>query len=165
MSCKRHALSHYGVTCAKPQHAYHRYIHACICLKHYDLLFKYMNPLSYQIMIFVSLLHPHNPLTFVATTNFLSCMHTPSSPPSLNILSITHIHFFSLGHSPRASTTPFWHTLIDKPLQRCLPTAYTHSFNLLLYVSLPRVSHSVPHTCKLLPLFSSISKSHTPPPI
>ena len=78
MSCKHHALSHYGITCA--HHVYHRYIHACICLKHYDLLFKYMNPLSYQIMIFVSLLHPHNPLTFVATTNFLSCMHTPSSP-------------------------------------------------------------------------------------
>ena len=54
-----------------------------------------MNPLSYQIMIFVSLLHPHNPLTFVATTNFLSCMHTPSSPsPSLSILSIAHIFFF-----------------------------------------------------------------------
>ena len=54
-----------------------------------------MNPLSYQIMIFVSLLHPHNPLTFVATTNFLSCMHTPSSPsPSLGILSTGHIHFF-----------------------------------------------------------------------
>ena len=108
MSCKRHALSHYGITCAKPQHAYHRYIHACICLKHYDLLFKYMNPLSYQIMIFVSLLHPHNPLT---TTNFLSCMHTPSSPsPSLRILSIAHIHFFSLGRSPTVSTTPFRHT-------------------------------------------------------
>lgn len=95
VSCKRHALSHYGITCAKPQQAYHRYIHACICLKHYDLLFKYMNPLSYQIMIFVSLLHPHNPLTFVATTNFLSCMHTISSPsPSLDILSTGHIHFF-----------------------------------------------------------------------
>ena len=54
-----------------------------------------MNPLSYQIMIFVSLLHPHNPLTFVATTNFLSCMHTPSSPsPSLGILSTGHIHIF-----------------------------------------------------------------------
>ena len=95
VSCKRHALSHYGITCA--QHMYHRYIHACICLKHYDLLFKYMNPLSYQIMIFVSLLHPHNPLTFVATTNFLSCMHTPSSPsPSLGILSTGHIPFYFL---------------------------------------------------------------------
>ena len=166
MSCKRHALSHYGITCAKPQHAYHRYIHACICLKHYDLLFKYMNPLSYQIMIFVSLLHPHNPLTFVATTNFLSCMHTPSSPsPSLSILSIAHIHFFSLGRSPTVSTTPFRHTPIDKPLQRCLPTTYTRTFNLLLYVSLPRVSHTVPHTCKLSPLFSSISQPHTPSPI
>ena len=71
-------------------------LYSCMqCLKHYDLLFKYMNPLSYQIMIFVSLLHPHNPLTFVAITNFLSCMHTPSSPsPSLSILSIAHIHFF-----------------------------------------------------------------------
>ena len=93
MSCKRHALSHYGITCA--HQVYHRYIHACICLKHYDLLFKYMNPLSYQIMIFVSLLHPHSPLTFVATTNFLSCMHMPSSSsPSLGILSTGHIHFF-----------------------------------------------------------------------
>ena len=164
MSCKLHALSHYGITCA--QHVYHRYIHACICLKHYDLLFKYMNPLSYQIMIFVSLLHPHNPLTFVATTNFLSCMHTPSSPsPSLGILYTGHIHFFSLGRSPRVSTTPFRHTPIDKPLQRCLPTTYTHTFNLLLYVSLPRVSHTVRHTCKLSPLFSSISQPHTPPPI
>ena len=83
-----------------------------------NLLFKYMNPLSYQIMIFVSLLHPHNPLTFVATTNFLSCMHTPSSPsPSLGILSTGHIHFFSLGRSPRVSTTFFRHTPIDKPLR------------------------------------------------
>ena len=103
VSCKRHALSHYGIRCAKPQHVYHRYIHACICLKHYDLLFKYMNPLSYQIMIFVSLLHPHNPLTFVATTNFLSCMHTPSSPsPTLSILSIVHIHFFLLVVLPQS---------------------------------------------------------------
>ena len=138
-------------------------LYSCMqCLKHYDLLFKYMNPLSYQIMIFVSLLHPHNPLTFVATTNFLSCMHTPSSPsPSLGILSIVHIHFFSLGHSPTVSTTPFRHTPIDKPLQRCLPTTYTHTFNLLLYVSLPRVSHTVRHTCKLSPLFSSLSHNRT----
>ena len=102
-------------------------LYSCMqCLKHYDLLFKYMNPLSYQIMIFVSLLYPHNPLTFVATTNFLSCMHTPSSPsPSLGILSTRHIHF--LGCSPRVSTTPFRHTPIDKPLQRCLPTTYTHT--------------------------------------
>ena len=142
-------------------------LYSCMqCLKHYDLLFKYMNPLSYQIMIFVSLLHPHNPLTFVATTNFLSCMHTPSSPsPSLGILSTGHIHFFSLGRSPRVSTTPFRHTPIDKPLQRCMPATYTHTFNLLLYVSLPRVSHTVRHTCKLSPLFSSISQSHTPSPI
>ena len=157
MSCKRHALSHYGITCA--QHVYRHYIHACNVLKHYDLLFKYMNPLSYQIMIFVSLLHPHNPLTFVATTNFLSCMHTPS--PSLGILYTGHIHFFSLGRSPRVSTTPFQHTPIDKPLQRCLPTTYKHTFNLLLYVSLPCVSHTVRHTCKLSPLFSSLSHNRT----
>ena len=71
-------------------------LYSCMqCLKHYDLLFKYMNPLSYQIMIFVSLLHPHNPLPFVARTNFLSCTHMPSSPsPSLGILSTGHIHFF-----------------------------------------------------------------------
>ena len=62
-------------------------LYSCMqCLKHYDLLFKYMNPLSYQIMIFVSLLHPHNPLTFVATTNFLSCMHTPSCVVVLHML-------------------------------------------------------------------------------
>ena len=73
--------------------------------------------------------------------------------------------FFSLGRSPRVSTTPFRHTPIDKPLQRCLPTTYTRTFNLLLYVSLPRVSHTVPLTCKLSPLFSSISQPHTPPPI
>ena len=121
-----------------------------------------MNPLSYRIMIFVSRLHPHNPLTFVASTNFLSCMHTPS--PSLSILSIVHIHFFSLGRSPTVSTTPFRHTPIDKPLQRCLPTTYTRTFHLLLSVSMPHVSHTVPHTCKLSPLFSSISQSHTPPP-
>ena len=142
-------------------------LYSCMqCLKHYDLLFKYMNLLSYQIMIFVSLLHPHNPLTFVATTNFLSCMHTPSSPspPSAFYPSRTFI-FFSLGRSPTVSTTPFRHTPIDKPLQRCLPTTYTRTFNLLLYVSLPRVSHTVPHTCKLSPLFSSISQPHTPPPI
>ena len=142
-------------------------LYSCMqCLKHYDLLFKYMNPLSYQIMIFVSLLHPHNPLTFVATTNFLSCMHTPSSPsPSLNILSIAHIHFFSLGRSPTVSTTPFRHTLIDKPLQQCMPTTYTRTFHLLLSVSMPRVSQTVPHTSKLSPLFSSISQPHAPPPI
>ena len=141
-------------------------LYSCMqCLKHYDLLFKYMNPLSYQIMIFVSLLHPHNPLSFVATTNFPSCMNTPSSPP-LPQHSIHRAHsFFSLGRSPRVSTTPFRHTPIDKPLQRCLPTTYTHTFNLLLYVSLPRVSHTVRHTCKLSPLFSSISQPHTPPPI
>jgi len=140
-------------------------LYSCMqCLKHYDLLFKYMNTLSYQIMIFVSLLHPHNPLTFVATTNFLSCMHMPSSHcPSLSSLSIAHIHF--LAHSPTVSTTPFRHTPIDKPLHRCLPTTYKHTFNLLLYVSLPHVSHTVPHTCKLSPLFSSISQPHTPPPI
>ena len=148
MSCKRHALSHYGITCAKPQHAYHYYIHACICLKHYDLLFKYMNPLSYQIMIFVSLLHPHNPLTFVATTNFLSCMHTPSSPsPSLSILSIAHIHFFfffrSFSHSLHNSfptqtnrqTSPAMssyniHTHLQSPplcvLASCLSYGQTH---------------------------------------
>ena len=49
--------------------------------KHYDLLFKYMNPLSYQIMIFVSVLHPHNPLTFVATTNFLVNTDSGSALP------------------------------------------------------------------------------------
>src|SRR4051812_35299808 len=76
-------------------------------------------------MIFGSLLHPHNPLTFVASTNFLSCMHTPSSPsPSFRFLSIAHIHF--LGRSPTVSTTPFRHTPIDKPLQR-LPTTYVHT--------------------------------------
>ena len=139
------------------------FMHAYAYLKHYDILFKYMNPVSYQIMIFVSLLHPRNPLTFVATTNFLSCMHTPSSP-SLSILSIVHIHFFfSLGRSPTVSTTPFRHTPIDKPLQWCLPTTYTRTFHLLLSLSMPRVSHAVPHTCKLSPLFSSISQSHTPP--
>ena len=130
----------------------------------YNTMISYSNicPLSYQIMIFVSLLHPHNPLTFVASTNFLLCMHTPSSPsPSLCILSIAHIHFFSLGHSPIVSTTPFQCTPIDKPLQRCLPTTYTRTFNLLLYVSLPRVSHMVRHTCKLLPLFSSLSHNRT----
>ena len=160
MSCKRHALSHYGITCAKPQHAYHRYIHACICLKHYDLLFKYMNPLSYQIMIFVSLLHPHNPLTFVDTTNFLSCMHTPSSPSPPSAFYPSRTFIFSLGRSPKVITTPFWQTPIDKPLQGCLPTTYTHTFNLLLYVSLPRVSHTVPHTCKLSPLFWPSSQQH-----
>ena len=74
-------------------------LYSCMkCLKHYDLLFKYMNPLSYQIMIFVSLLHPHNPLTFVATTNFLSCMHTPSSPspPSAFYPSCTFIFFLQV---------------------------------------------------------------------
>ena len=77
-------------------------LYSCMqCLKHYDLLFKYMNPLSYQIMIFVSLLHPHNPLTFVATTNFLSCVHTPSSPPpSAFYPPGTFIFFFrSFSHS------------------------------------------------------------------
>ena len=81
-----------------PSHAYHRYIHACICLKHYDLLFKYMNPLSYQIMIFVSLLHPHNPLTLVATTSFLSCIHARTLP--IGIIHRTHAIFFfrSVSH-------------------------------------------------------------------
>ena len=161
VSCKRHALSHYGITCA--QHAYHRYIHACICLKQYDLLFKYMNPLSYQIMIFVSLLHPHNPLTFVATTNFLSCMHTPSSPsPSLSILSIAHIHFFLqviLPQSPQLLSDT--HRSINLS-SVCLQHTYTRTFHLLLSVSMPRVSHMVPHTCKLSPLFSSISQPHPP---
>ena len=121
-------------------------------LKHYDLLFKYMNPLSYQIMIF-------------ATTNFLSFAHALLALP-LPRHSIHQAHsFFSLGRSPRVSTTPFRHTTIDKPLQWCMPTTYTRTFNLLLYVSLPRVSHTVTHTCKLSPLFSSISQPHTPPPI
>ena len=131
MSCKCHALSHYGITCAKPQHVYHRYIHACICLKHYDLLFKYMNPLSYQIMIFVSLLHPHNPLTFVATTNFLSCMHTPSSPsPSLGILSIRHIHFFLSVVLPESPQLLFdTHQSINLSSDACLQHTHTPSIS------------------------------------
>ena len=108
-------------------------LYSCMqCLKHYDLLFKYMNPLSYQIMIFVSLLHPHNHLTFVATTNFLSCMHTPSLPsPSLGILSTGHIHFFSLGRSPRVSTTPFRHThrSINLSSDACLQHTHTPSIS------------------------------------
>ena len=131
VSCKRHALSHYCITCAKPQHAYHRYIDACICLKHYELLFEYMNPLSYQIMIFVSLLHPHNPLTFVATTNFLSCMHTPSSPsPSLGILSTGHIHFFLqvvLPESPQLLSDT--HRSINLSSDACLQHTHTASIS------------------------------------
>src|SRR6266536_1071731 len=73
-----------------------------------------MNPLSYQIMIFVSLLHPHNPLTFVASTNFLLCMHTPSSPsPSLSILSIAHILFFLFIDLTIAHSSPY---LASRPL-------------------------------------------------
>ena len=122
-------------------------LYSCMqCLKHYDLLFKYMNPLSYQIMIFVCLLHPHNPLTFVATTNFLSCMHTPSSPsPNLGILSTGHIHFFLqviLPESPQLLSDT--HRSINLSSDACLQ--HTHTFNLLLYVSLPRVSHTVTHT-------------------
>ena len=109
-----------------------------------------MNPLSYQIMIFVSLLHPHNPLT--------------SLPLPRHSIHRAH-SFFSLGRSSTVSTTPFRHTPIDKPLQRCLPTTYTCTFHLLLSVSMPRVSHTVPHTCELSPLFSLISPPHTPPPI
>ena len=119
VSCKRHALSHYGITCAR--HVYHRYIHAC----------KYMNPLSYQIMIFVSLLHPHNPLTFVATTNFLSFMHTPSSPsPSLGILSIGHIHFFLqvvLPESPQLLSDT--HRSINLSSDACLQHTHTPSIS------------------------------------
>src|SRR5215216_1319773 len=64
-----------------------------------------------EIMIFVSLLHPHNPLTFVAITNFLPCMHTPFSPPPLpHPPSLAHIHFFSLGHSPTVHNSFPTHT-------------------------------------------------------
>ena len=123
VSCKRHALS-YNMCTTRVSPLY-----SCMqCLKHYDLLFKYMNPLSYQIMIFVSLLHPHNPLTFVATTNFLSCMHTPSSPsPSLSILSIAHIHFLLLQvilpQSPQL--LPDTHRSINLSSDACLQ--HTHA--------------------------------------
>ena len=107
-------------------------VYSCMqCLKHYDLLFKYMNPLSYQIMIFVSLLHPHNPLTFVATTNFLSCMHTPSSPsPSLGILSTGHIHFFLqvvLPESPQLLSDT--HRSINLSSDACLQHTNTPSIS------------------------------------
>src|SRR5215216_326451 len=69
-----------------------------------------------EITIFVRLLHPHNPLTFVASTIFLSCMHTPSSPPPSTFYPSRTFIFFSLGRSPMVSTTPFRHTPIDKPL-------------------------------------------------
>src|SRR5215216_2412435 len=73
-----------------------------------------------EIMIFVSLLHPHNPLTFVASTNFLSCMHTPSSPP-LPQHSIHHAHSF-FCRSPTVSATPFRHTpSINLSSDVCLP--------------------------------------------
>ena len=121
-------------------------LYSCMqCLKHYDLLFKYMNLLSYQIMIFVSLLHTHKPLTFVASTNFLSCMHMPSSPcPSLSILSIAHIHF--LGHSPTVSIG--------------LPSSF-FSTNTDRYTSLARSVYHI-HT---LSLFSSHRPCLTPTPL
>ena len=152
VSCKRHALSRYGITCAKPQHAYHRYIHACICLKHYDLLFKYMNPLPYQIMIFVSLLHPHNPMTFVASTNFLSCTHTSSSAsPALNILSIAHIHFLLLQvvlpQSPQLLSDT--HRSINLSSDVCLQHTHAPSISSFMcpcLVSLIR-SHSRVNSC------------------
>ena len=143
-------------------------LYSCMqCLKHYDLLFKYMNPLSYQIMIFVSLLHPHNPLTFVATTNFLSCMHTPSSPsPSIDILSTGHIHIFSLVillESPQLLSDT--HRSINLSSDVCLQ--HTHapsvsSFMCPCLVSLiwsdtrvnSRPSFHRSHNCTLLPLSS-----------
>ena len=124
------------------------YIHTCVGLKHYDKFFKYPNSLFYNEvhMISIRLLHPHNTLIFVASANFLLCMHTPSSlSPSLSILSIAHIYFVSLGRSPRVSTTPFQHTPIDKPIQRCLPTAHTHLQSPPLCVLASCLSYSQTH--------------------
>ena len=172
VSCKRHALSHYGITCA--QHVYHRYIHACICLKHYDLLFKYMNPYSYQIMVLL-VSYTHNPLTFVATTNFLSCMHMPSSPsPSLSILSIAPIHFFLLQVVlPQSPQLLFdTHRSINLSSDVCLQHTHAPSISSFMCPCLESLiqSHTRVNSCPsfhrshnrtLLPYLASSSASRT----
>lgn len=121
-------------------------------------------------MISVSLLHPHNPLLFVASTNFLSCMYTPASPsPSLSVLSIAHIRYFSLGRSPTVFAglpSPFFPAHTDRYTSLARSAYHKHTLSLFSshHPCLP-VSNTVPHTCTLSPLFSSISHSHTPSPL
>ena len=72
------------------------------------------------------LLHPHNPLIFVANANFLLCMHTPASlSPSLSILSLhranSSFHFRSFTHGVCRPPSSFFTAHIDRyaSLARC----------------------------------------------
>ena len=70
-------------------------------------------------MISIRLLHPHNPLIFVASANFLSCMHTPASlSPSLSILYLHHanssFHFREFTHGVCKPPSSFFTAHIDR---------------------------------------------------
>ena len=125
------------------------YIHTCVGLKHYDKFFKYPNSLFYNevYMISIRLLHPHNPLIFVASANF-SCACTrphPSHPPSAFSSSIAQIRLFTLGCSPTVCVGPQLllygtHRSICLSSQVCL--AQTQASPLLLSPSMPHSHHS-----------------------
>ena len=70
------------------------FIHACVGLKHYDIFFKYPNPLFYNELQSMFVFYTFTILfyLYLASTNFLSCMHTPAPhPPSASPLLCTFV--------------------------------------------------------------------------
>ena len=113
-------------------------------------------------MISIRLLHPHNPLIFVASANFLLCMHMPASlSPSLSI------RLFTLGRSPTVCVGPQL-LLYDTYRSICISSqvclAQTQASPLLLSPSMPHSHHSFhrSRTRTLLP--PRYSMTLAPPP-